>query len=225
VEILRTEPIALANAKPARGFYGAQRIRDRWRTCLKATASRSLSVLLFSTVLASTPASFGQSRAANEYEVKAAFLYNFAKFVQWPPGAFNDPKQPMGICIYGRDPFGHALEDLLLGKSIGDHPVVLGRAKQVSELAGCQIIFLATGESSRLSDVLALFRSRNVLIVGETEGFAAGGGSIQFVLDQNRVRFAINPDAAERAGLKLSSKLLALAVIVHDADRSAQVKN
>jgi hypothetical protein len=168
---------------------------------------------------------FAQAKTPTEYEIKAAFLYNFAKFVEWSPSGFSDPKQPLSICVFGRDPFGHALEDALLGKTIGDHPVAIGRAKQLADLAGCKIVFVSAAESPRLSEILARFRSHGALLVGESEGFAAAGGAIQFVLDQNRVRFAINPDAADRAGLKISSKLLALASIVHDADRVPAARN
>jgi hypothetical protein len=215
----------LADAKLICGLFGWLSSPDRSRKRVNSRSSHFAFALLFSAVLTGATALQAQSKVATEYEIKAAFLYNFAKFVDWPPSAFNDPKQPMGICVYGRDLFGHALEDILLGKSIGDHPVLLGRAKQVSDLAGCQIIFLTASETPRLPEIIAFQGSRNVLIVGESEGFAAAGGTIQFVLDQNRVRFVINPDAAERAGLKISSKLLALAVIVHDARRNAEAKN
>jgi len=170
-------------------------------------------------------ASRAQAKVASEYEIKAAFLYNFAKFVEWPPSAFADPKQPLAICVFGHDPFGRALEEALLGKSVGERRVLLGRAQQVSDLAGCQIIFVSASESSRLRELLARLHNQPALIVGESEGFASGGGTIQFVLDQNRVRFAINPDAAERTGLKISSKLLALATIVHDSAHDKEARN
>jgi hypothetical protein len=184
-----------------------------------------LAALALSFSPACSTGSFAQAKVATEYEVKAAFLYNFAKFVEWPPSTFPDPKQPFSICVFGRDPFGHVLEDALLGKTIGDRPVLLEHAKQIADLAGCHIVFVSAADSSHLPEMLAHLRGRGVLIVGESEGFAGAGGTIQFVLDQNRVRFAINPDAAERAGLKISSKLLALAVIMHDAARNAEAKD
>jgi hypothetical protein len=184
-----------------------------------------LVALALTFALACSTALIAQSKGPTEYEIKAAFLYNFAKFVEWPPTAFSDPKQPLGVCVFGRDPFGHALEDALFGKSIGNHPVMLGRARQLPDLAGCQVVFVSAAESSRLAEIVGGLRGHNALLVGETEGFASAGGAIQFVLDQNRVRFAINPDAADRAGLKISSKLLALATIVHDAGRDAEAKN
>ena len=197
--------------------------RRRSLIAASATLLRSAVVIHVSLVLAS--ALSAQTKAAAEYEIKAAFLYNFAKFVEWPPSAFTNPKQPVSICILGADPFGHALTDALLGKTIGEHPVTLEQARRASDLAGCHIVFVSASESPRLPDVLAHLRGLPVLLVGESEGFAGAGGTIQFVLDQNRVRFAINPGAAERAGLKISSKLLALATIVHDAPNNAEAKD
>jgi uncharacterized protein DUF4154 len=184
-----------------------------------------LAALAFSIALAHPASLFAQTKPPTEYEIKAAFLYNFAKFVEWPPTVFGGPKVPLNICVFGRDPFGRALDDALLGKAIGDHPATLERARQISELATCHIVFISGGESPRLAEVLGSLRGRNVLLVGETEGFASAGGAIQFVLDENRVRFVVNPDAANRAGLKISSKLLALATIVHDATRNAEARN
>lgn len=215
----------MADTKLLWGLFGGPESPDRSRKRLKSRSPHFVLALLLSAVLTGATALLAQSKVATEYEIKAAFLYNFAKFVEWPPGAFSDPRQPLEICVFGQDPFGHALGDVLFGKTIGEHPVSLGYAKQAPDLAGCQIIFLTTTETSRLPEVLGSPHIRNVLIVGESEGFAAAGGTIQFVLDQNRVRFVINPDAADRAGLKISSKLLALAIIVHDAKRSAEAKN
>jgi hypothetical protein len=161
-----------------------------------------------------------QTKAATEYQVKAAFLYNFAKFVDWPPSAFTDAKQPLDVCVYGRDPFGTALEDALLGKSIGERRVSLGRAMQFQDLVGCHVIFVSASVHEPAADLANRLKGRAVLLVGESEGFAASGGAIQFTIEDNRVHFVINPDAADRAGLKISSKLLALAKIVRDSNRS-----
>ena len=170
------------------------------------------------------PAIIAQTRTASEYEVKAAFLYNFAKFVEWPPSVFTDPKQPFNICILGADPFGHSLDDAVLGKTVANHPVSLVRAHQFQELLDCHILFVAGSQRPPLSEILGKFHGKNVLIVGESENFASSGGTIQFVLEGNHIRFAINPDAAERAGLKISSKLLALAVVVRDSQERAGEK-
>jgi hypothetical protein len=161
-----------------------------------------------------------QTKAASEYQVKAAFLYNFAKFVDWPPSAFSDAKQPLEICVYGHDPFGTALEDALLGKAIGDRRVGLGKAMQFQDLAGCHVVFVSSSAHESAADLANRLKGRAVLLVGESDGFAASGGTILFTIEDNRVHFVINPDAADRAGLKISSKLLALAKIVRDSNRS-----
>lgn len=170
------------------------------------------------------PGMVAQTKTATEYEIKAAFLYNFAKFVEWPPSVFTDSKQPFNICVLGADPFGRSLDDAVLGKTVASHPVAVTRARLVQELPDCHILFIAGAQRSSLSEILGRFRGKNVLIVGETEDFASTGGTIQFVLEGNHVRFAINPDAAERAGLKISSKLLALAVVVRDSQERAGEK-
>ncbi len=194
-------------------------------TLMKPAAVFMLVALAFSFTLAYSAPLFAQAKLPTEYEIKAAFLYNFAKFAEWPSSAFSSPKQPLNICVFGRDPFGRALDDALLGKAIGDHPASLVHAHQLPELVGCHIIFVSAAETPRLAEILGSLRGHNVLVVGETEGFASAGGAIQLVLDENRVRFVINPDATNRAGLKISSKLLALAIIVHDAGHSAEAKN
>jgi hypothetical protein len=179
-----------------------------------------LLVILISTAIGDSAPLIAQTKSAGEYQVKAAFLYNFAKFIDWPPNAFSDPKQPLAVCIYGHDPFGRSLEDALLGKFIGDRPVILGRATQFQDLAGCQVVFVSASEREPAADLANRLKGHAVLLVGESEGFAVSGGSIQFTIEDSRVRFVINPDAADRAGLKISSKLLALAKIVRDSSQA-----
>lgn len=161
-----------------------------------------------------------QTKLAGEYQVKAAFLYNFAKFIDWPPNAFSDPKQPLSVCVYGHDPFDKVLEDSLLSKSIGERRISVGHASRLQDLEGCQLVFVAGADGVRIPDLVKHLHGRPVLLVGESEGFATSGGAIQFTIEDGRVRFVINPDAAERAGLKVSSKLLALATIVRDSNPS-----
>jgi hypothetical protein len=167
--------------------------------------------------LSGTPPIRAQANPPSEYQVKAAFLFNFAKFVDWPPGSFASPQAPFLICILGKDPFGRAIDDALQGKSIGEHPVSVLRVKDIAEGRRCQILFAGVLESRNMAGILDGLRGTNILLVGEADGFATSGGTIQFTLEENHVRFLINVDAADRAGLKFSSKLLALAKIVHGA--------
>jgi hypothetical protein len=158
--------------------------------------------------------------ASAEYQLKAAFLFNFAKFIEWPPAAFSGPQANFTICILGADPFGHSMDELLQGKTIEDRRVSIERSRQLAEVRHCQMVFVSSSEKSRVREILDGLKGTSVLAVGETEGFAAAGGSIQFAIEDNHVRFVINTDAAGRAGLKVSSNLLSLAHVIHDGEKN-----
>jgi len=155
-----------------------------------------------------------QETPPSEYQLKAAFLYNFAKFIDWPPSTFSSSQAPFAICILGTDPFGMAIDETLRGKTVADHPVVVRRARDVSEVRRCQIVFVSSQEKQPVSGILDALQGQNVLIVGEADHFADSGGTIQLFIEGGHIRFAINTVAAENAGLHISSKLLALAKIV-----------
>ena len=163
-----------------------------------------------------------QSSEPTEYQMKAAFLFNFAKFIDWPPSSFATAEAPFSICIFGSDPFGQAIDSTLKGQSIRGRGVTVQRVHDASQLRHCQMAFVASSERHHLQDILQAIRGASVLLVGESPGFAADGGTIQFQMEDNRVRFSINPDAAERAGLRISSKLLSLATIVRDSAGSGK---
>jgi hypothetical protein len=150
----------------------------------------------------------------DEYQVKAAFLYNFVKFVEWPPQTFKNPTDRIAICILGQDPFGGALDDAVKGKIFEGRAFVVPRISDVREASGCQILFVSASESKRARAVLAELKASSILTVGETEGFTTEGGVINFKLEEGRVRLRVNVEAAERAKLRISSKLLSLAQIV-----------
>jgi hypothetical protein len=175
-------------------------------------------VVLMSDSAIPAPLAWGQSRETTGYEVKTAFLFNFAKFIEWPAGSFATPQSPFTICVLGQDPFGNILDATLQGKVIGDRPIAVRRLKDKSEGRSCQIVFVSSSESPHQADIVGNLGAANVLLVGETNGFAAEGGTIEFTLEDDHVRFAINTDAANRSGLKFSSKLLALAKLVHDQE-------
>jgi hypothetical protein len=156
-----------------------------------------------------------QSNLPSEYQLKAAFLFNFAKFIEWPQHAFPSPQSPFNICVFGKDPFGSSLDEALADKKIGDRSILIQRPKDKLELRHCQIAFVSSSETERVNDIVEGLQGVSVLLVGESEGFAESGGTIEFTLEQGHVRFSINPDAAEHANLRLSSKLLALAKIIH----------
>jgi hypothetical protein len=165
---------------------------------------------------ASSPASDGP---AAEYEVKAAFLYNFAKFIRWPEGKAN-PEAPIRICILGSDPFGDALDRTVAGKMVRERTLEVRRFTRARGIEECHIVFISPSEEDRLPDILADVDDEAVLTVGESERFAERGGIVSFRMRENRIRLDINIDAAERAGLRMSSQLLKLARIVHDLEGS-----
>jgi hypothetical protein len=154
-----------------------------------------------------------QAPAFDEYQVKAAFLYNFAKFVEWPPGTFASPNDPVAICIVGQDPFGSALEDMVQGKKIGDRAFTVRRLRDTQQASNCQILFIGAGESKRTRALLETLKSTGILTVGETDDFTAAGGIIGLKLEGTRVRLQIAPETADRVRLRISSKLLGLAEI------------
>jgi hypothetical protein len=149
-----------------------------------------------------------------EYQVKAAFLYNFVKFVEWPPQTFKNATDRIAICILGQDPFGGALDDAVKGKTFEGRTFVVPRISDVREASGCQILFVSASETKRARAVLVELKASGILTVGETEGFTTEGGVINFKLEEGRVRLRVNVEAAERAKLRISSKLLSLAQIV-----------
>lgn len=155
-------------------------------------------------------------QAVNEYQVKAAFLYNFAKFVEWPDPPAGPSKETLTLCIVGQDPFGDILDQVTKGKTVNGRELAVRRLTGPEEARSCQMVFIAASERRRIPAILEGLKRADVLTVGETESFAQLGGVINFVLQGDRVHFEINLDAAERAGLRISSKLLSLAKIVRD---------
>jgi len=168
------------------------------------------------------PQAGAQSEPPTEYQIKAAFLYNFAKFVEWPADAFADPHAPLVLGIVGEDPFGSVLDKLVLGKTVNGRGLVIKKLKQGADLRNCHILFLSSSETKRVPQILESLQGASVLTVGERERFAQSGGVINFILEENKVRFEINSDAAARARLNISSKLLALARIVADQRHGAK---
>jgi len=160
-----------------------------------------------------------QESQPTEYQIKAAFLYNFAKFIEWPPEAFAQKESPFVIGILGDNPFGTDLEKAVHNKTVNDRPLEVKECRSVTEATNCHILFISSSEKKpsasekkRLSEIFAGLRGNSVLTVGETDGFTENGGMINFVQESNKIRFRISDDAAKAARLKISSKLLSLAV-------------
>lgn len=151
--------------------------------------------------------------SAGEYEIKAAFIYNFTKFVRWPE---PDDARPVILGIIGEDPFGGAIDRAVTGKHVGARRIHVVRVAKPGEAARCDILFVSASEERNLKAILQGLGTAPVLTIGDTDGFAERGGMINLVTEGNRVRFEINLEAMERAGLKASSQLLRLATIVTD---------
>lgn len=151
---------------------------------------------------------------ALEHRVKAAFLYNFARFVDWPTNAFADADAPFVIGVFGDESMAQALEQTVKGKSIGSRAIQTRRIPDPTRINPCQILFIAQSKTQQVAQVLAAVGHAPVLLVGESPGFVAAGGTIGFASDEGRVRFEANTAVAERTGLKISSKLLRLATSV-----------
>ena len=156
----------------------------------------------------------GQTAPAKEYQVKAVFLYNFAQFVEWPEAAFPDAQTPLVIGVLGEDPFGGYLEDTVRGEKVNNRPLVIERYRRVEEVRICHILFISRSEADRLEKIFAELKGRNILTVGDFDGFTKSGGMMRFVTEKNKTRLRINLEAAKAARLTISSKLLRPAEII-----------
>jgi hypothetical protein len=152
--------------------------------------------------------------ASPEYKLKAVFLFNFVRFVEWPPRAFATSNSPVIIGVLGTDPFGKTLDQTVKGEIVNGHPVEVRRYKTVNEIKQCHVLFISASESARLSSIFDALKGRSILTVGDVNGFADKGGMVRFRKENNKIRFRINIEAAKAEDLSISSKLLQLADIV-----------
>jgi hypothetical protein len=155
---------------------------------------------------------------ASESEVKAAFLFNFVKFVEWPGEGGGASVGPIVVGVLGRGPLGDALRGTLDGRDVGNRTLAVRRVSTDAEIAGCHVVFVAAREREEVAELAVRAAGPGRLTVGDGTGFLESGGIILLTLENARVRFVVNADAARRAGLEVSSKLLALATVVHDRD-------
>jgi len=170
-------------------------------------------IVLTATVPKIQAKAWAGSDIAREYRIKAAFIYNFAKFVHWPDNAFPEKDSPLVLCIMGEDPFGDAL-DMLKGKTVRGRPLRILKVSQIAHLPTCHIVFVASSQHALLPGYLEKLRGRPILTVSDIPGFASLGGAIGFFMVNERIRFEINRKAAEVNGLQISSQLMKLARII-----------
>jgi hypothetical protein len=175
---------------------------------------RRLAVLVAGLVLLAGDA----SAALSEHRLKAVFLFNFTRFVEWPPSAFTAPDAPFVLGVFGRDPFGSDLDDVVRDETINGRRLLVRRVQSVQDAAACQILFIPQSERANLDEILAALSRSNTLTVSDLDGSAQHGAMIRLVTDRDRIRLRINVDAARAAGLTISSKLLRASEIVATAD-------
>jgi uncharacterized protein DUF4154 len=145
----------------------------------------------------------------DEYQVKAAFLFNFTKFVVWPSNAFSDANAPLVIGVLGHDPFGSYLDDIVRGERADNRQLAVERYRSSGEIKNCHVLFISRSESGRLNQIVSSLNHRNMLIVTDADG-GEGGVIIRFVREGNKIRFKIDTQAAKASNLTISSKLLRL---------------
>lgn len=154
------------------------------------------------------------AQSADEYRVKAAFLFNFTKFVEWPSLAFHDTKDPIYICVFGSNPFGTALKEAVHGKVIQNRVLEVRLVADPAQSNGCQVLFVPASERKQLRPILDAAAGHGVLTIGEADWFLRDGGVINLRIESGSVRIQVNPQAADQQHLQISSKLLSLAEIV-----------
>jgi hypothetical protein len=175
---------------------------------------RVTALLLVMLILMASP-SRCQTQGHSEYQVKAAFLYNFVKFVEWPAGS-GKQTGPIALCVLGKDPFDGELARAVDGKSLDGRPLTIRRINDAAAAQSCQVLFVSASEAARASEITKKVAGWSILTVGDTEQFWEHGVMIGLLMDGQKVRFRINRGAAERASLKISSKLLQLSVTPAD---------
>lgn len=194
--------MAIPNAQERRG----------WGT--RAQCFLSAWLVVFAVSTASLARTAAEAVPRHEFEVKGAFLFNFAQFVDWPAEAFASVNAPLVIGILGADPFGPFLDEVLRKETVNGRPVVVERYRWVGEIDRCHVLFVSGSEGSRAEHILRALRGQPILTVCDTEVFARHGAMIHLVRDRQHVRLRINLEVARRSGLVISSKLLRTAEIV-----------
>jgi hypothetical protein len=172
---------------------------------------RRAAAVLFALALIGPGQAGARASDSAEYDVKAAFLFNFAKFVEWPPSSFAGPDAPLAICVLGHDPFGATLDNVVQGERANDRLIAVERPPTALAARACQILFVSASERSRFADILRTVDRSRTLTVSDVPGFLEAGGALRFFLAGNHVRFEINAETTESAQFRVSSKLMRVA--------------
>ncbi|MBK6399250.1 MAG: YfiR family protein [Bacteroidetes bacterium] len=167
-------------------------------------------LLLFTFMIFSSSA---QKGANSEAKIKAVFLYNFTRFVEWPARSFSSETAPFVIGIIGEDPFGAYIEQAIVGEKVNSHPIVIRRFNSIAEIEDCHILFVNLHDGGMIKQVVAHVSGKNILTVSDANNFAGWGGIIRFYSEESKVKIEINTTAAKAAQLSISSKLLSVSQI------------
>ncbi len=181
------------------------------RKYLSIVIAYGICVVASSALPGGTATAYADWRSQREYQIKAAFLYNFTKFVEWPADRFANESSPIMLCVIGKDPFGAILEDTVTGKTANGRYIYIRRIDNVDDLDACHLLFVGLSEPERLRHIIASSHGANVLTVGDMDDFVEFGGVISLSKRANKIQFEINLIAARQARLKLDLKLLRLA--------------
>jgi hypothetical protein len=181
---------------------------------------RQFAATVLAAVLSCSVGLEAQYTKPTEYQVKATYLYNFTRFVEWPAQSLSGQSDSFAICVLGENPFGSALQAAVAQETIAGKSVVAKQILATQDAANCRVLFISSSEDKRLKQILGTLGTASVLTVSDLPKFAQRGGMVEFVLEGNKVRFEVNSVTAERAGLTLSSELLKVAVNVR---RSVQL--
>lgn len=155
-----------------------------------------------------------QSFQSRELNIKAAFLFNFTQFVEWPSTAFQHSASPLVIGILGEDPFGSVIDETVSGEKLNGHPIIIERYQTIKDLKQCHILYMSEEDGSKIKEVIAAMPNHHALTVGSHFNFTKSGGIIRFLTLNNKIKLQINLAAAKEAKINISSKLLRLADIV-----------
>lgn len=181
------------------------------------SAARPLRVLLTLLAMLATvaqPAVSGNLPASREYQLKAAFLYNFTKFIEWPPQSFSGASAPIVIGVLGDSPLGSELMQVVRGRNVNGRSIVIKRVETAIEAKLTHLLFVGADEDGRFIELESVIRDSPVVTIGESPSFARAGGTINFVREDDQIRFEINMDSAEHAGLRISAHLQKLAKLI-----------
>jgi len=200
MEVLIPQDQNLAARETFRAF---SKFRERGRACLFIFG---LWLALFCLGL---NAARGQT-VSHEYPLKAVFLLNFAKFTEWPTNAFDKPDSPLVIGVLGDDPFGAVLDDAVRGEIANGRKFVVERYRRVEDIKACHILFISQSETRRLAKIVAALKRKPVLTASEIDNSAYNGVCVQFITENNKIRFRVNLDSLKEADITMSSQLLRL---------------